>query len=312
MYHIARRGYGFVALFGAIPLVAVGAGLSKKYTETITTTRGEKLSFEMVLIPGGKFLMGSPKQEPSRKDDEGPQHVVSVKLFYLCTTETPMELFLAYYEETVRPRGESILQEPAAEDVDGITGPTPFYGDPTQGYGKRHPAVGMSWHNAMTFCRWLTMKTGKKYRLPTEAEWEHAVRAGAATAYFFSDDPAQLKDYAWFEANSGGMPHELAQKKPNPWGLYDMVGNAREWVYDYYCPTAYEKAAKNSPAVSPIGPKNGKVHVARGGDWDSPVEELRCAARAFEEKWWRMYDPQMPKSKYWLPVMHFIGFRVAR
>jgi len=286
-------------------------GLPKKYTETVTPVSGGKITFDMVLIPGGEFVMGSPNSEAERKDDEGPQHEVRLEPFYLCTTETTFELFYdAYYEETVQRDRDAAETK---EDVDAITGPTPIYGDPTMGMGGgTHPAIGLTWHNAMTFCRWLSMKTGKKYRLPTEAEWEYAARASTKTAYFFGDDPKQLAAYAWFEDNSDQTTHEAAKKTPNPWGLYDMLGNVLEWVHDFYRPTSYAKTAKKSPVLNPKGPKEGKVHVARGGAWDTPAEDLRCAARAFEEDWWRFEDPQEPKSKWWFPNKGFIGFRVAR
>ncbi len=291
----------------------------KKYTETVTTEDGEKLCFEMALIPSGSFLMGSPAGEAGRGNDEGPQHKVRLDAFYLCTTETTLELFLAYYQETVTAKKDFIEEEQAKKDaeqagsdVDAITGPTPVYGDLTMGYGKKHPGIGMTWHNAMTFCRWLSMKTGKQYRLPTEAEWEYACRAGSSSVFSFGDDPGWLVDFAWCEANADSEPDDVAKKKPNAWGLYDMLGNVSEWVYDFYSPTAYKQAATTTPAVNPKGPKAGRVHVARGGDYSSPTERLRCAARVFEQEWWRSGDPQMPKSKWWLPEMDFIGFRVAR
>ncbi len=293
--------------------------LPARYTETITTQDGQKLSLEMVLIPGGTFLMGSPPGETGRAENEGPQHQVRLDPFYLCTTETTLELFLAYYQETVTAKKDFIEAEQAKkdadshrEDVDAITGPTPVYGDLTMGYGKKNPAIGMTWHNAMTFCRWLSKKTGKKYRLPTEAEWEYACRAGSSSVFGFGDDPGRLADFAWYKPNSDGEPHEVAKKKPNAWGLYDMLGNVREWVYDFYSAKAYAEAAKSDPAVNPKGPETGEVHVARGGDHSSPVKELRCAGRTFEEKWWRAGDPQIPKSIWWLPDMNIIGFRVAR
>lgn len=296
-----------------------GRKLASGYTETITTESGEKVSFRMVPVPGGTFVMGSPKDEPGRKDDEEPQHEVRVDPFYLSTTETTLELFLAYYRETVSAKKDFFAVEQARkntkqsrEDVDAITGPTPVYGDLTMGYDEQHPAIGMTWHNAMTFCKWLSIKTGRKYRLPTEAEWEYACRAGTTNLFGFGKDPNQLEEYAWYEANSEGETHEVVKKKPNAWGLYDMLGNVREWVCDYYSPTTYREAARKSPAVAPKGPRSGKVRIARGGDYSSSIGELRCAARAFEEKWWRSGDPQFPKSKWWLPAMDFIGFRIAR
>jgi formylglycine-generating enzyme required for sulfatase activity len=291
--------------------------LPKRYTENITTKDNEKLCFEMVLIPGGNFLMGSPAGEAGRRKDEGPQYKVHLNPFYLCTTETTLELFMAYYQETVNAKNDYVTAQQAEEntgrdDVDAITGPTPVYGDLTMGYEETHSAMGMTWYNAMAFCTWLSKKTGKQYRLPTEAEWEYASRTATTNIFGFGNDPNQLADYAWYAANSDMEVHAVAQKRPNSWGLHDMSGNVREWVYDFYSPTAYKDAAKKSPAVNPKGPETGKVHVARGGDYNSSIEELRCAARAFEEKWWRSGDPQIPKSKWWLPSMDFIGFRVAR
>ena len=298
-----------LSLFAAFELSASDDKLPKKYTETITSKTGDKISFEMVPIPGGEFLMGSPKSETGRKDDEGPQHKVRLDPFYLCTTEATLDLFLAYYEETVQQKRDDLTEEAG---VDAMTGPTPVYGDLTMGHGHRYPALGMTWHNAMNVCKWLSEKSGKKYRLPTEAEWEYAGRAGNKNAFSFGSDAGQLVNYAWYEDNSEIELHEVAKKKPNAWGLYDMMGNVCEWVYDFYSPTAYAEAAKHNPAVNPKGPKEGKVHVARGGTWESPAEKLRCAARAFEEPYWRSMDPQMPKSIWWLPEMDFIGFRVAR
>lgn len=298
-----------LTLFMASNILASDEKLPKKYTETITTKTGDKISFEMVLIPAGEFLMGSPKAEPGRKDDEGPQHQVRLDPFYLCTTETTLELFLAYYEETVQQKRDDFSEDTA---VDAMTGPTPVYGDLTMGHGHKYPALGMSWLNAMNVGKWLSEKTGKKYRLPTEAEWEYACRAGANNVFGFGSDPKQLENHAWYEDNSEIELHEVAKKKPNAWGLYDMLGNVCEWVYDFYSPTAYTEPAKANPAVNPKGPKQGKVHVARGGTWDSPADKLRCASRAFEEEYWRSMDPQMPKSIWWLPDMDFIGFRVAR
>ena len=283
--------------------------LPKKYTEEV-----DGLKFDMVLIPGGKFKMGSPDGEADRQDHEGPVHEVEISPFYLCTKEASMELFTKYYEETVRPGdrdkdGNPIPDAEKKKDVDGVTGPTPVYGDLTMGWGAEgRPAIAMTWHNAMFFCEWLSKKTGKKYRLPTEAEWEYACRAGTTTPYTFGDDADSLEEYAWFEDNSDECTQPCVEKKPNAWGLYDMAGNVREWVLDVYAEDYYGKA----PAKDPKGPGEGKIHVARGGAWDSPADELRSAARCFEEDWWRSYDPQWPKSIWWLPKIGFIGLRVAR
>jgi sulfatase modifying factor 1 len=302
----------------AAPMVVNSAiaqdGTAKKYTETVTTKIGEKISFDMVLIPAGTFQMGSPADEPGRKDDEGPRHEVRLDSFYLCTTETTIELFMAYYQETVSAKKDFITtqqEQNETEDIDAITGPTPVYGDMTMGYESKHPAMGMTWHNAMTFCRWLSKKTGKEYRLPTEAEWEYACRAGTKKAYGSGNDPEELKEVAWYEETADSETSSVGKKKPNAWGLYDMLGNVREWVFDFYSPDTYKQEAAKSRLLNPKGPETGKVHVARGGDYSCPPKEVRCAARAYEEKWWRSGDPQIPKSKWWLPEMDIIGFRVA-
>lgn len=276
----------------------------KKYTETFKDKRGDELTFDMVLIEGGEFVMGSEQGEQGRQANEGPVHKVTVEPFYLCTTETTLKLFLAYYEETnkVKATHDALLKmaniKKVKKDIDAITGPTPVFGELTMGFGKQNPAMGMTWHTTVHFCQWLSKHTGKTYRLPTEAEWEYAARAGGN----YPDNPDQ---YAWYGDNSDGEPHPVAQKKPNGWGLFDMAGNVREWVHDFYSPTAYE--TPNS-----TGPLAGEVHVARGGDYDSYPDELRPSARAFEEKWWRDGDPQIPKSIWWLPNMDIIGFRLAR
>lgn len=301
-----------------VPAMAAEEELSKEFTETITTKNGEELAFDMVLIRGGVFMMGSPATEEGRLEHEGPQREVEVDPFYLCTTETTLDLFMAYYQETGTAKKDYTDIAEAQENertqdsgVDTITGPTPVYGDMTMGYSLKHPAIGMTWHNAQTFCRWLSQKTGKTYRLPTEAEWEYAARTGSRYIFGIADSEEVLQEHAWYQENADMEPHEVGTRKPNAWGLYDMLGNVREWVVDYYRPTAYKEAKEAGQNVNPTGPAEGKVHVARGGYYDSPAAELRVAARGYEEDWWRMNDPQIPKSRWWLPQIDSIGFRIA-
>lgn len=290
-----------------------GRTVVQQYTEHVPSRTGEEVSFEMVFIPGGTFQIGSQAGEAGRRDDEGPQQVVRLDPFYLATTEVTLKLFLAFYRETNRPQQDVWYSAgDGGAKVDAVTGPTPVYGDLTMGRGEKNPATGMTWQNAVVFCQWLSRKTGRQYRLPTEAEWEYACRGGTKTIFGFGNDSARLPDFAWYRGSSRSGTHPVGQKQPNRWGLYDLQGNVSEWVYDFYSPEAYSDLAKESENVNPTGPKSGKVHVARGGSYRSTAEELRCAARDYEQEWWRSGDPQLPKSKWWLPSMDHIGLRIAR
>jgi formylglycine-generating enzyme required for sulfatase activity len=171
--------------------------------------------------------------------------------------------------------------------------------------------MGMTWLNAMVFCKWLTKKTGKTYRLPTEAEWEYAARGGGSGTYGKGTNPGQIGDYAWFKDNSYFETHDVAQKKPNAYGLFDMLGNVREWVLDYYASDAYSQIS-DKPVVNPTGPAKTKVHVVRGGDYRSTLKTLRCAYRSYEQRSWKAGDPQIPKSRWWYPNIDYVGFRVVR
>ena len=313
---------GLIAVLAAVWMCSpASAGEpAKKFTEALKDAEGKEHKFDMVLIPAGSFKMGSPADEDDRKDHEGPQHKVKVPSFYMATHEATHTLYMAFYDETHQGKRDKGLEEPMVEwkeamakvaKVDDITGPTPIYGDITMGWGEEEmPSLMCSWFQAMTFCKWLSLKTGTTYRLPTEAEWEYAARAGSTTPYFFGDDPDGLEDYAWYEDNSDDEARKVGQKKPSPWGLYDIYGNVAEWCIDFYDPQTYAERAKKNPAPNQFLDK-GKVHVARGGSWESPVEDLRSAARVFEEDWWRAEDPQEPKSRWWLPKLGTIGFRVV-
>src|SRR5262249_21019893 len=221
----------------------------KNYTETIP---GTEVKFEMIAIPGGTFLMGSPAPEQGRADDEGPQHPVQIRPFWMEKTETTWDEFDVYFKEMGVESPEE-NEKKIKENADAITGPTKPYADETFGHGRDgpRPVMCITHHMAMEYCRWLSSKTGKSYRLPTEAEWEWACRAGMTTAYSFGDDPKKLDDYAWYAKNSEEDTHPVAQKKPNPWGLYDMHGNLAEWCVDMYQKDFYSKLPADKLSIVP-------------------------------------------------------------
>jgi formylglycine-generating enzyme required for sulfatase activity len=200
--------------------------------------------------------------------------------------------------------------------TDTVTQPTPPYVPMHfemggEGYSKAFPAVGMTQHAASKFCEWLSAQTGHFYRLPTEAEWEYACRAGTTTAYSFGDDPAKLGDYAWFAENSEFQYQKVGTKKPNPWGLHDMHGNVAEHVLDQYLPDAYSKL-KDGDTGSFVPAPNRYPTSVRGGNWDADPALLRSAARVGSSPDWKIIDPQIPKSIWYFTNAPFLGFRIVR
>src|SRR5579884_54580 len=283
----------------------------KSYTETIP---GTQVKFDMVAIPGGEFLMGSPPGEANRKDDEGPQHPVQIRPFWMGKYEVTWDEFDLFWRTKPGQKEDKEPDEP--KNADAVTRPTPPYADETFKKGREgHPVLGITWHAAMQYCRWLSLKTGKHYRLPTEAEWEYACRAGTKTAYYFGDDPKDLPDHAWYDVNSQGKTHPVGTKKPNPWGLYDMYGNVAEWCLDHYQKDYYSKFPTDKPTLQPVLLPTEKrfPHVARGGAWDDEeATKLRSAARRSSDESWIQLDPNRPKSIWWLTSAEFVGFRIVR
>jgi formylglycine-generating enzyme required for sulfatase activity len=286
----------------------------KGYTEKMP---GSDIKFDMVPIPGGSYLMGSPNGETGRADDEGPQHPVTIRPFWMGKLEVTWDEYDVWRDDQTATIGAGKGDEKKGRkvDADAITRPTPPYTDPTFGLGHDHfPAICMTHHAAMEYCRWLSHKTGKTYRLPTEAEWEWACRAGTKTRYFFGSDPKRLDEYAWYKDNAEDGPHPVGQKKPNPWGLYDILGNAAEWCLDHYEKDYYTKFPTDKLTLSPVLLPTDKrwSHVARGGSYDDEAESVRCATRRGSEPSWIKLDPQRPRSIWWLTSAEFVGFRVVR
>jgi formylglycine-generating enzyme required for sulfatase activity len=293
------------ALLSLFATRAAWADAPAPYTVKIP---GTDVTVEMVPIPGGTFQMGSPAKEKGRKKDEGPQHAVTVRPFYISRTEIPWEAYSAFLDIGMERLLDGTDKD---ETVDAITYPTPPYADETFGFGDgKQPAIALTVHAVNEFNHWLSSGAGKKYRLPTEAEWEYACRAGTSTAYSFGDKSKGIDDVAWYVKNSKKHPNLVGKKKPNPWGLLDMHGNVAEWVIDQYDAGAYARATTGGLGFVAPG-ENRFSHVVRGGGWKDKPEALRCAARRFSEPWWSKQDPQNPRSIWWHTESTDVGFRIV-
>ena len=210
-------------------------------------------------IPAGTFVMGSPVTEKDRSYGDGEyQHKVTIsEPFYMQSTEVTQGQWK------------------------GVMGTEPWKGKTYVKEGADYAASWVSWDDAVAYCKKLSQKEGRRYRLPTEAEWEYACRAGTKTAWSFGDIKKELRDYAWYEKNAKGKgemyAHQVGFKKPNAFGLYDMHGNVFEWCSDYFADEYY----KQSPALDPTGPARGSFNwrVLRGGSWYRGTRNTRSAYR---------------------------------
>lgn len=278
----------------------VRAQQHKNYQQKID---GTKLVFDMQAIPAGSFLMGSKNGNA----DELPVHNVKLDAFYMSKFEVTWDIFEPFlYKDYEKSNSSNIPPQ-----VDAVTRPTKPYLDMTFGMGKQnHPALAMTQYSAIQFCKWLYARTGVFYRLPTEAEWEYACRAGSTTEFSFGNDEQKLSEYAWFKANSDKKTQAVGLKKPNAWGLYDMHGNVAEWTYDQYTKEFYASSAntKNPVAI----PDQLYPLVVRGGSYEDEAKYLRSAARIASDPAWKQIDPQIPKSNWWFPEAPFIGIRLVR
>ncbi len=300
----------------------------ENYTEQIP---GTAVTLNMIAVKGGKFNMGSPSKEKFRNEDENPQHEVTVSPFFMAEVETTWDQYWAFYGQTMsegRTPPETVYQNNlTALGVDGISGPTSPFGYPDQGWGGAdRPAITMTHYAAETFCQWLSLKTGKKYRLPTEAEWEYAARGGTQTPYFFAGSPKDFSNegfmrnvfkpktdsisaFVIYTNNSDGRSQPPSAVRPNPFGLKNMLGNVMEYTADKYDPQAYSKRAAG--ATNPVVAE-GEEWVVRGGNYNSDAADVRSAARDHtRHDDWLKTDPQQPKSIWWYSDIKGIGFRVV-
>jgi formylglycine-generating enzyme required for sulfatase activity/nitrate/TMAO reductase-like tetraheme cytochrome c subunit len=296
------------------------------FTEQIP---GTAVSFNMIAIPSGTFNMGSPDNEKFRREDEGPVHKVTLSRFFMSEVEVTWDMYWAFYSRTMsegRTPPENVFANNSRPDVDAVAGPTPPFGYPDQGWGGgQRPAITMTHYGAETFCQWLSLTTGKKYRLPTEAEWEYAARGGTETPYFFEGNPSKFSnegfwrkfsdaatepigEYAVYVNNSKNRTQTPDAVNANPFGLKNMLGNVMEYCADRYDPKAYSRLGDcENPIVT-----EGDEYVVRGGNYASDASELRCAARDYSRhEAWLKTDPQQPKSIWWYSDIKGIGFRIV-
>jgi formylglycine-generating enzyme required for sulfatase activity len=293
--------------------VATTAAEMKPYRELVLNSEA---TIDLLPIAGGNFMMGTADDDPEFEEDEGPQRMVEVSPFWMSKYEITWDSYDVWMSDldVFRRRQENLTASPREllAEAFQLSQPTKPYTDMTFGMGKRgFPAICMTQHAARTFCKWLSAKTGRFYRLPTEAEWEYACRAGTDTRYSFGDDASELENYAWFEANSEGAYHKVGKKQPNPWGLYDMHGNVAEWVLDQYTEDGYSPAEEGltDPLVIPttLYPR-----AVRGGSWDQFADECRSASRDGSDEEWIAQDPQNPVSIWYLTDALHVGFRIVR
>ncbi len=310
----------------------------KSYTETVPEADDAK--FEMLPIPAGTFTMGSAETEKGRGTDESPQREIKIEPFWMGKVEVTWDLYQTFMnnemlKEVSRNKNGSLnrdsnLKTPEPNQAQGDESLIDILSQPTSpyhvmhfnmgngaGYSEEYPACSMTQHAASKFCEWLSAQTGHYYRLPTEAEWEYACRAGSKTAYSFGDDPAKLEDYAWFKKNAridAVYEYEyqpVGEKKPNAWGLHDMHGNVAEWVLDSHLKTGYSEV-KNG-ALNPLQlSKKRYQRVVRGGHFEMDAKDLRSAARLVSDPMWKILDPQRPQSIWYHTSARWLGFRIVR
>ncbi len=267
-------------LLSLLSLAVAAPRIPAAEPRTITNSIGMKL----VLIPKGQFTMGSPVEEEGSEDDETPHAVTLTTDYYLGVTEVTQDQF-----RRVMGSNPSGFQGEKVAEKNPRTGRVLRAVDTSN-----YPVENLTWTEAVAFCRKLSalpaeQQAGRVYRLPTEAEWEYACRAGSKTAYHFGPEVAKLAEHAWFDQNAKG-PQPVATRKPNAWGLYDMHGNVWEWCSDWLGDYSAE------PSIAPAGPKQGTDRVVRGGGWDIDSAACRSAYR----------DGGEPTTR-----LESLGFRVA-
>ncbi len=301
--------------------VEIDGGYMVPYKAKIPGTDAE---YEMVPIPGGTVTIGSPDDEAGRNKDEGPQFEVTVEPMWVGKREVSWaeyKQFMNLYDAFKGFQSNGMRKVTDDNKADAITAPTKLYEpDHTFEHGERpeQAAVTMTQYAARQYTKWLSLMTGHFYHLPTEAQWEYAARAGTKTAYSFGDDAKQLDEYGWHKDNiEKEGQQDVGQRKPNPFGLYDMHGNVWEWTLDAYSPDGYgDRGGKKLGEWEAVAwPTKVFPRALRGGSWEFGAERARSAARlASHDDDWREFDPNLPLSPWWFTSdpARGVGFRLVR
>lgn len=311
-----RMGALFICL-SMLGLTWTGFSLNGQSFENYTTEiPGTGVELDMVAIPGGAFMMGSPADEAGRSGDEGPRRQVQVDQFWMGKYEitwNQYDLFANEVMDDLDTELASADQKEISITADALSTPTQPYVDMTFGMGRDgYPAISMTHYAAVMFAKWLTAKTGDFYRLPTEAEWEYACRGGTDTTYYFGNSAEEIEDHAWYAENSDRSYNKVGTKAPNPFGLYDMAGNLSEWTMDQYYDDYFERL-EDEPADNPwFKPTELYPRSVRGGSWEDDAKDQRCTNRFGSRAGWKQLDPQFPKSLWWHTSAPFVGFRLVR
>ena len=286
-----------------IGIIIIGFQEFENYTDQIPNA---EVTFDMVAIPGGEFTIGQSDSDGGESSDQLPNVSVRIEPFWIGAHEVSFSEFDIYRNE------EKDKDESGNPRVEGIVRPSPPYEDPSHNMGgPGFPAVGMTQLAALQYCKWLSDKTGHFYRLPTEAEWEYACKAGTQTTYFFGDKHKLMKEYGWTAKNSDKKLKKSGLLKPNPWGLYDIYGNVAEWTLDQYTPDFYKSIEPGS--INPWSkPTDLHPRTVRGGSFRDDPKSIASSFREESDLEWKKRDPQIPKSFWWNTDSPFVGFRIVR